>query len=161
MVAVPRQACHVRLMHEYDLDEVFAIETASYEFPWTRGIFADCLRAGHPCWVLRIDEAIAGYGILSVGADEAHVLNICIGPAWRGQGLGRHLLGRLLDVARWSGARRIFLEVRPSNPHAKVLYESVGFAEIGRRPKYYPATNGREEAIVMALDVGNGPKLPG
>lgn len=141
-------------MHADDLDDVFAIEQASYEFPWTRGIFADCLHAGHPCWVLCVDEAVAGYGILSVGAGEAHVLNICIAPACRGTGLGRHLLGRLLDVARWSGAQRVFLEVRPSNPNAKALYDSVGFREIGRRPRYYPARNGREEAIVMALDVG-------
>ncbi|HET8764549.1 MAG TPA: ribosomal protein S18-alanine N-acetyltransferase [Rhodanobacter sp.] len=154
MVAVARPACRVRLMHADDLDDVFAIEQASYEFPWTRGIFADCLHAGHPCWVLCVDEAVAGYGILSVGAGEAHVLNICIASGYRGTGLGRHLLGRLLDVARWSGAQRVFLEVRPSNPNAKALYDSVGFREIGRRPHYYPARNGREEAIVMALDVG-------
>ncbi|TAL74053.1 MAG: ribosomal-protein-alanine N-acetyltransferase [Rhodanobacter sp.] len=152
MVAVARPVSHVRLMHADDLDEVIAIEQASYEFPWTRGIFADCLRVGHPCWVLCVDDLIAGYGILSVGAGEAHVLNICIAPGWRGNGLGRHLLGRLLDVARWSGAERVFLEVRPSNPHAKALYDSVGFREIGRRPHYYPARDGREDAIVMAFD---------
>lgn len=153
MVAVARPASHVRLMHAEDLDDVFAIERASYEFPWTRGIFADCLHAGHPCWVLCVADTVAGYGILSVGAGEAHVLNICIASGYRGTGLGRHLLGRLLDVARWSGAQRVFLEVRPSNPHAKALYDSAGFREIGRRPHYYPARNGREDAIVMALDV--------
>lgn len=153
MVAVARPACQVRLMHGDDIDEVDAIEQASYEFPWSRGIFVDCLKAGHPCWVLCVDEVVAGYGILSVGAGEAHVLNICIGPDFRGRGLGRHLLGRLLDVARWSGAQRVFLEVRPSNPLAKALYESVGFAEIGRRPRYYPAKEGREEAIVMAFSI--------
>jgi len=97
--------------------------------------------------------AIAGYAILSVGAGEAHLLNICIDPGYRGQGLGRYLLGRMLDIARWNGAERLFLEVRPSNPLAKTLYESVGFDEIGRRPRYYPARNGREDAIVMALEL--------
>jgi len=97
--------------------------------------------------------AVAGYGILSIGAGEAHLLNICIDPAFRGQGLGRHLLGRLMDIARWNGAERLFLEVRPSNPLAKTLYESVGFTDIGRRPRYYPARNGREDAIVMALEL--------
>ena len=96
---------------------------------------------------------IAGYGILSVGAGEAHVLNLCVAAVWRSQGLGRYLLRRLLDIARWNGAERVFLEVRPSNPLAKTLYESAGFAEIGRRPRYYPARDGREDAIVMALDL--------
>jgi ribosomal-protein-alanine N-acetyltransferase len=154
MVAVVRPAdASVRAMRPADLAEVDALETASYEFPWSRGVFSDCLQTGYPCWVLCIGPAIAGYGILSMGAGEAHLLNLCIGPLYRGRGLGRYLLGRMLAVARWNGAERLFLEVRPSNPHAKALYESVGFREIGRRPRYYPARHGREEAIVMALDL--------
>jgi ribosomal-protein-alanine N-acetyltransferase len=141
-------------MRREDLPAVSALEAASYDFPWSPGIFNDCLKAGHPCWVLCSAGELAGYGILSVAAGEAHVLTLCIGPDWRGQGLGRHLRGRLLDVARWSGAERIFLEVRPSNPAAQQLYASVGFKEIGRRPRYYPAHGGREDAIVMALDRG-------
>ncbi|UGB38926.1 ribosomal protein S18-alanine N-acetyltransferase [Frateuria soli] len=152
MVAVARPRIEIRAMRREDVAAVSAIENASYEFPWSSGIFSDCLKAGHPCWVLSCEGDVAGYGILSVAAGEAHVLNLCIGPDWRGRGLGRHLLGRLLDVARWSGAERVFLEVRPSNPVAKQLYESVGFREIGRRPRYYPAKGGREDAIVMALD---------
>jgi ribosomal-protein-alanine N-acetyltransferase len=154
MVAVARPRIEVRTMRREDLPAVSALEAASYDFPWSPGIFNDCLKAGHPCWVLCSAGELAGYGILSVAAGEAHVLNLCIGPDWRGQGLGRHLLGRLLDVARWSGAERIFLEVRPSNPAAQQLYASVGFKEIGRRPRYYPAHGGREDAIVMALDRG-------
>ncbi|MFC5740195.1 ribosomal protein S18-alanine N-acetyltransferase [Dyella tabacisoli] len=153
MVAVARPQTQVRAMRREDLPAVCAMEADSYDFPWTPGIFSDCLKAGHPCWVLCVDDVIAGYGILSAAADEAHVLNLCIGQAYRGQGLGRHLLRRLLDIARWNGAERVFLEVRPSNPVAKVLYESVGFNEIGRRPNYYPAKQGREDAIVMALEL--------
>ncbi|MDE3209110.1 MAG: ribosomal protein S18-alanine N-acetyltransferase, partial [Pseudomonadota bacterium] len=140
-----------------DLATVSALEVLSYEFPWSQGIFSDCVKTGHPCWVLSVDGVTAGYGILSMGAGEAHVLNICIAPDYRGQGLGRHLLGRLLDISRWNGAERVFLEVRPSNPLAKALYESVGFTEIGRRPRYYPARDGREDAIVMALELSPGP----
>ena len=151
VAAVDKPAVQVRGMHAEDLAAVIALEQASYEFPWSPGIFGDCLKAGYPCWVLCVDQQVAGYGILSVGAGEAHLLNICVGPLHRGRGLGRHLLGRLLDIARWNGAERIFLEVRPSNPLAKALYESVGFTEIGRRPRYYPARDGREEAIVMEL----------
>jgi [ribosomal protein S18]-alanine N-acetyltransferase len=153
MVAVARPSSEMRMMRREDLPAVSALENASYEFPWTLGIFADCLRAGHPCWVLCVDGVIAGYGVLSVGAGEAHVLNVCIGADWRGQGLGRHLMRRLLDIARWNGAERVFLEVRPSNPVAQTLYRSMGFQEIGRRPRYYPARDGREDAIVMALEL--------
>jgi ribosomal-protein-alanine N-acetyltransferase len=153
MVAVAMPAIQVRAMRIDDLSAVSEIETASYEFPWSLGVFADCLKAGHPCWVLCVDALVAGFGILSMGAGEAHVLNICIAPPYRAQGLGRHLLRRLLDIARWNGAERVFLEVRPSNPLAKTLYESVGFAEIGNRPRYYPAKNGREDAIVMVLEL--------
>jgi ribosomal-protein-alanine N-acetyltransferase len=156
MAAVVRPAAQVRAMRSEDLATVSALENASYDFPWSLGIFGDCLKAGHPCWVLSVDSTIAGYGILSMGAGEAHLLNICIDPDYRGQGLGRHLLGRLLDIARWNGAERLFLEVRPSNPLAKALYESVGFSEIGLRPRYYPARDGREDAIVMALDMAAG-----
>jgi ribosomal-protein-alanine N-acetyltransferase len=156
MAAVVKPVIQVRGMRADDLATVSAMENASYDFPWSAGIFTDCVKAGHPCWVLCVDQDIAGYGILSMGAGEAHVLNLCIGPDFRGRGLGRHLLGRLLDIARWNGAERVFLEVRPSNPLAKTLYESVGFNEIGRRPRYYPAKNGREDAIVMALDMAAG-----
>ncbi|MEO7068590.1 MAG: ribosomal protein S18-alanine N-acetyltransferase [Rhodanobacter sp.] len=144
-------------MRTEDLPAVVALESSGYEFPWSPNIFRDCLKAGHPCWVLCAEAQVIGYGILSTGAGEAHVLNICIGAAHRSQGLGRHLLCRLLDIARWNGAERVFLEVRPSNPFAKALYESVGFREIGRRPRYYPAHDGREDAIVMALDMAAGP----
>jgi ribosomal-protein-alanine N-acetyltransferase len=152
MAAVVRLAIQVRAMHADDLPTIGAMEARCYEFPWSAGVFGDCLRAGHSCWILSVDAVTAGYGILSMGAGEAHVLNLCIDPVHRGKGLGRHLLGRLLDVARWNGAAQVFLEVRPSNALAIALYESVGFREIGRRPRYYPAREGREEAVVMTLD---------
>lgn len=140
-----------------DLSVVSALEKLSYEFPWASGIFSDCVKAGHSCWVLSVGESIAGYGILSTGAGEAHLLNLCVAPEYRGRGLGRHLLGRLVDIARWDRAERVFLEVRPSNPLAKTLYESVGFKQIGLRPRYYPAREGREDAIVMQLEIAENP----
>ena len=156
MVAAPRPRSEVRALQPQDLDAVSALEAQAYEFPWSRGIFGDCLTAGHPCWGLWIDDALAGYGILSIAAGEAHILNLCIGIPWQGLGLGRHLLQRLLQIIRWSDVERVFLEVRPSNPHAKALYESVGFQQIGRRPRYYPARGGREDAIVMELVLTGG-----
>lgn len=151
-VAQPRIP-HLRPMREGDLDTVAEIEQAAYAFPWTPGIFRDCLRAGYLCWVMDDGEAVLGYGILSIGADEAHVLNVCIDPPRQGQGLGRRLVMRLIDLARWQRAHRVFLEVRPSNVAAIALYRDLGFGEIGRRSGYYPAAEGREDAIVMGMEL--------
>lgn len=141
-------------MREEDVDAVIAIERSAYPFPWTPGIFRDCLRAGYPARVLRDDARIFGYGVLSVAAGEAHLLNVCVEPRMQGRGHGRMLLRALLRVARDHGAHRVFLEVRPSNPHAFALYQDEGFNEIGRRPRYYPDHGGRrEDAIVMALEL--------
>lgn len=149
----PAPAAALRPMRDGDLDAVMDIEHRAYPFPWTRGIFRDCLRAGYPALVLDDGSAIAGYGLLSVAAGEAHILNICADPALPRQGHGRRLLRALLLQARGRGAQRVFLEVRPSNPAAIALYHGEGFNEIGRRPRYYPAASGREDAIVMALEM--------
>lgn len=154
MVAVVRHLMPtLRPMRAEDVDEVARIESEAYEFPWSGGIFRDCLRAGYGCWVLAQDDLVVGYGVLSVAAGEAHVLNVCIAPDAQGHGHGRRLMRRLIDLARWHQAQRIFLEVRPSNPRAIALYHDLGFNEIGRRPNYYPARTGREDALVMALEL--------
>jgi ribosomal-protein-alanine N-acetyltransferase len=142
---VPR----IRIMRPEDLPQVVRIEHEAYEFPWSPGIFRDCLKAGHACWVMSWPGEICGYGILSAAAGEAHILNLCVDPQYQGMGHGRRMLRRLVDLARWHGAHRVFLEVRPSNVAAHQLYLDNDFAEIGRRPRYYPAAQGREDAIVM------------
>lgn len=154
MVAIAHEAAPaLRPMRVEDLPAVIAVETRAYEFPWTLPIFRDCLAAGHECWLLARGAELVGYGVLSVAAGEAHVLNVCVAPEAQGQGLGRRLMARLLDLARWHRAERVFLEVRPSNPRAIALYDALGFNEIGRRPNYYPARKGREDGIVMAIEL--------
>lgn len=140
-----------RPMRGDDLEAVAAIESEVYEFPWTAGIFADCLRVGYACWVMELDGTLAGYGIVSSGAGEAHILNLCIAPEYQRQGHGRRLLSRLLDLSRWYRVNSIFLEVRPSNHRAIRMYEALGFACVGRRPNYYPAAQGREDALIMVF----------
>ena len=154
MVAAIREMYpSLRPMREADLEDVARIEAGAYEFPWTLGIFRDCLRAGYGCWVLAHSAEVIGYAVLSVAAREAHVLNVCVAPEEQGKGHGRRLMKRLMDLARWHRAVRIFLEVRPSNGRAIKLYDDLGFNEIGRRPNYYPARGGREDAIVMAIEL--------
>lgn len=143
----------LRPMREDDLDAVMAIEVRAYPFPWTLGILRDCLRAGHPAWVLLREEQVIGYFLMSLAAGEGHVLNVCVAPGQQGQGHGRRLLRAILQLARGHGAERVFLEVRPSNTGAIALYFDMGFNEIGRRPRYYPASDGREDALVMAIEL--------
>ena len=143
----------LRPMREDDLAAIHLIETRAYEFPWTVGIFRDCLRADYPAWVLHSGARIVGYFLMSIAAGEAHVLNICIAPDMQGAGHGRRLLHELLKIARGRNVARVFLEVRPSNRNAIALYHDEGFNEIGRRPRYYPAKDGREDALVMAMEL--------
>ena len=133
----------LRALHARDLAALMPVENASYEFPWTEGIFRDCLSAGCDCWVLEERGELIGYGVLSAAAGEAHILNVCVASEHRGRGLGRLLVRRLLDLARWHRATQVFLEVRPSNPNAIALYHDEGFNEIGRRPNYLPRGEAR------------------
>jgi [ribosomal protein S18]-alanine N-acetyltransferase len=145
---------NLRPMREEDLYQVMAIEQVAYPFPWTPGIFQDCLCVGYCCWLVEIDKRVVGYGVMSVVIDESHILNLCIHPEWQGRGLGRKLILRLLKIARQHGAETAFLEVRESNLAALALYGKLGFVEIGRRRNYYPATEGeREDALVMSLEL--------
>lgn len=140
----------VRPLVPADLDEVIAIEQRGYEFPWTRTIFEDCLRVGYCCWLLEWDRIAAGHAVMSVGAGEAHMLNLCIDPSLHRRGLGRRLLEHMLELAVEHRARVMFLEVRPSNQAALALYQDAGFNEVGIRRNYYPARVAREDAIIMA-----------
>lgn len=149
MAAVFDPVWRVREMASADLGAIYRIEQSAYPFPWTRGIFADCLRVGYCCRVLFIGDDLAGYGIMSVVAGEAHLLNLCTAPAHRGRGVARRLLEHLVLEARMRQAGRLFLEVRPSNRVAVALYEKAEFKIIGRRPGYYPDQGGREDALVM------------
>lgn len=140
-----------RKMRRGDVPAVHEVESDAYEFGWTQGIFRDCLVAGHECWLMERDRELVGHAVLACQVDEAHLLNICVAPAWQGIGYGQRLLRRMIDVARWHAVSRMLLEVRPSNAVAVHVYRRHGFEEIGRRPRYYPARQGREDALVMAL----------
>ena len=141
----------IRPMMEVDVAEVFAVERASYQFPWSEGIFRDCLRVGYVCRVLALESQIIGYGVMSVGAGEAHVLNLCVADAYRCRGLGRRMLGYLLERGTAAGMSEAFLEVRPSNTAAIRLYQAIGFEQVGMRRGYYQAVGGREDAAVLRL----------
>ena len=150
----PRQdPPRLQAMREEDLDEVIAVEGAIYSHPWTRGNFLDSLRAGYDCRTWRLDGALVGYFILTAAAGEAHLLNLSIAAPYQGSGRGRALLKEAAELARRRGAQSLFLEVRPSNIPAQALYTRFGFRPIAVRKGYYPAAQGREDALVFTLDL--------
>ena len=144
----------LRPMESGDLARVAALERESYVFPWNDQIFADCLRVGYHCVVVDTAAGVAGYGVLSMGAGEAHVLNLCVAESLRRRGIGRGLLLALLTHARDRGVRDAFLEVRRSNRAAIALYHELGFECVGTRRGYYQAHEGREDALVYRLELG-------
>lgn len=151
IAATETRRAGLRPMREHDLAQILAIEQRAYEFPWTHGIFTDCLRVGYCCWTLAEADAVVGYCIMAIAADEAHVLNVCVDPGRQRLGYGRRMLDHMVDLARDHRATIVFLEVRPSNAAALRLYAAAGFGRIAVRRNYYPARGGREDALVLAL----------
>jgi len=145
----------IRPLQPEDLAAVEAIEQASYPFPWTLGIFTDCLKAAYACFGLFGDGGLCAYSVHNGAAGEAHLLSLCVAPEMRRRGLGRLLLDHAIRHARRQGCRLMYLEVRPSNPEALSLYRRRGFQPIGQRPGYYPAHEGREDAVVMCLELAD------
>jgi [ribosomal protein S18]-alanine N-acetyltransferase len=141
----------IRPMSEADVDAVVTIEFSAYRFPWSEGIFRDCLKVGYVCRVVVLYGAVAGYGIVSTGAAEAHILNLCIREDLRCRGIGAHLLEDLLKRSAAANMDYAYLEVRPSNAAAIRLYKAFAFEHIGARRGYYQAPGGREDAAVFKL----------
>ena len=150
----------IRPMREGDVVDVVAIERCAYQFPWSEGIFRDCLRVGYVCRVMTAARQVTAYGVMSLGAGEAHILNLCVGEAFRCRGAGRRLLGSLIERATLAGMGEAYLEVRPSNTAAIRLYLSSGFEQAGMRRGYYQAPGGREDAAVFKRTLRAMPAPP-
>jgi ribosomal-protein-alanine N-acetyltransferase len=155
MIAEPAMVHSVlRPLQWGDLDRIMEIELSAYPFPWTRGIFGDCIRVGYDCWGLQVGTSLMGYSIQTSVAGENHLLNLCVDPGSRRRGFGQMLLENAIRIARVQDCLAIFLEVRPSNAAGIALYEGRGFSVVGRRRNYYSARDGKEDALVMRLDLG-------
>jgi ribosomal-protein-alanine N-acetyltransferase len=151
MSAVLDSLPQYRPMTADDLDAVIAVENEIYPHPWTRGNFSDSLSAGYHCWIMEFSGELVGYIVVMVAANEAHLLNLGIAAEWQRRGLGREMIKFLIRLVRDFFARKIYLEVRPSNIPGRRLYADAGFAEIATRRDYYPAQGGREDAVIMEL----------
>jgi len=152
--AVPQPAWRLAPMHESQLEEVMDIEKRAYEFPWSEGIFRDCLKSGYSMWVvLERGGRTLGYAVMTMAVGEAHILNVAVDPQCRRAGMGRFVLSHLLEIARAAHTTIVLLEVRRSNKAAIRLYHGFGFQQIGTRRGYYPGLDQREDAFVLALDL--------
>ncbi len=138
----------VRPMTEKDLEAVLAIENDSFSHPWNRDHFHDELKSAYAFPLVAIDQEgrIIGYITPRLFLDEGHIHNVAVHRAFRGKGVGRLLVQRVLGDCRKRGGATVFLEVRFSNAVAIELYRRLGFVETGRRRQYY--ANG-EDAILM------------
>ncbi|MCK9267780.1 MAG: ribosomal protein S18-alanine N-acetyltransferase [Alkaliphilus sp.] len=139
----------VRKMELSDIDSVVDIEKRSFPMPWTRGAFISELRRNKLAryYVVEVGGRVVGYAGLWLVMNEAHITNIAIHPKYRGRGMGKKLVGGLIEEILKINIYRITLEVRPSNTAALALYKKFGFVPCGIRPEYYRDNN--EDAIIM------------
>ncbi len=134
------------------LDEVLALEQRCFSMPWTAKQFGLAFEQKvFSVFGLRAGGRLLAYASVYHAAGELEILNVAVLPECRRRGLGRRLLGLLLQVARKMGITRAVLEVRTGNAPAIALYEGLGFARAGRRPRYYADTG--EDALIYALDL--------
>lgn len=144
----------VRPLAPDDVPAVLDIERQGYSHPWSESVFLDCFKDNYRLWGACHGDMLMAYAVVVYMVDEAHLLNICVHPNARGEGVGRYLLRHVLATAAHEGMSRLLLEVRVSNHAAITLYQNEGFHEIGQRPGYYPAANGREDARVLMRALG-------
>ena len=136
-----------------DISAVIQLENEVYQFPWTDRIFKDCIRVGYDCWLAHLGNTIVAHAVISIAAGESHILNLSVTRNHQGKGIGKQFIQFLLNIARNKRAQIMMLEVRPSNIRAINCYSSAGFNEIGCRKDYYPAPNGKEDALLFAKQI--------
>jgi ribosomal-protein-alanine N-acetyltransferase len=136
-------------MRRRDLKAVMAIEADVFPEPWSKTVFTSelALRHGRAYRVARLHKAVVGYFGLMFVEDESHVTTLAVALAYQGRGLGKALMAEIVHASLAAGARHLSLEVAAGNERAQQLYQRFGFAPVGLRKHYYPATG--EDAIVM------------
>lgn len=142
-----------RRMTAEDIEQVMRVEHEVYQFPWSERIFSDCIRVGYHCWIALQQQTVVGHAVISIVADESHMLNLSIAGVHQGKGFGQQFIEFLVNEARSQQAHTMLLEVRPSNRAAISCYNRAGFNEIGCRKDYYPASAGREDALLLAKHI--------
>lgn len=143
----------IRELRSDDVDDLSNIEQAATAYPWSREQFASGLAAKEFGWGVEVDGLLVGFAIFNSVLDEVTLLDIAVHPDWQRRGLAKRLLAATLPELPKRNASRCLLEVRVSNVAAVALYKSLGFDEDGYRRNYYPTHDGRENALLMSLNL--------
>ncbi len=143
----------LRELASADIPDVMALERSAHSHPWRESSFEDCLKGRQKCWLAESKNNLVGYVVVTQGGGDAEILNISVAPEFQRKGIGQCLLNQAINYAR-EKADMLFLEVRVSNKKAIQLYSKGGFFEVGTRKNYYPTLNGREDALLMAMQLG-------
>lgn len=145
-------ALEFRYAVEDDINTIFEIEQASMSCPWSLASFNEAVSSDHSfIRVADMDGQIAGFAVFYLTAPESELPDIVVAEEFRGQGIGRSLLENSIKELQAKDIDTIFLEVRSSNDSAKLLYDKLGFEQIGIRKYFY--SNPVEDAICMKLDL--------
>lgn len=143
---------HLRELSADDIATVMNLERSAHSHPWRQSSFEDCLKGRQKCWLAEANNVLVGYVVFAHGGGDAELLNLAVAPAFQRKGIAQCLLEfALTSIA--GKADMLFLEVRVSNQKAIDLYAKMGFFELGNRKNYYPTLNGREDALLMALQL--------
>jgi len=135
--------------------EIAALHGRLFDPPWDVGNVAQLIE--HPAAAafvaqMRVPNALAGFLIAQIAADEAEILSIGVAPEWQRRGIARHMVEGLVRAARRAEVKRLFLEVAISNTAANRLYKGLGFTAVGRRKGYYQRPGAEPvDAVVLAL----------
>ena len=138
---------------EHHLPDVLKIESASNITPWSQETFLKTLQSRSISFVISSEKKVIAFCIANTVLDECHLQNIAVIEELRGKGIGTFMLNILFKRAKLSDLDTVLLEVRESNEIARKFYRDNGFKELSVRKNYYKAENGRENAVIMRLEV--------
>ena len=142
----------IRKMNLGDVSAIAELEKLCFSDPWSENSIASEVVNPLSSWlVAEVDGVVAGYVGSQTVLDASDMMNLAVSPDYRRQGIGQALVEALVEYLRENKVLALLLEVRVSNTPAIALYESLGFVQVGRRPKYYH--NPREDALILRKEL--------
>lgn len=145
-------AAHVcEALDTSNIDAAYQIHRQVQPKPWSKSTFSDCLTSPYYALQVTHQDQLLGYALVLEVVDEATLMDIAVTPSARRQGVGQKLLNSIIDQCRQHSMQTLWLEVRAGNRPAITLYQQAGFEQVEVRKGYYPAEEGREDALIMCL----------
>ena len=149
-----RSEMTITTMGQEHVSQVAELEKQCFSDPWSEKSVASELENPLSLWLVALEgDTVAGYVGSQTVMGETDMMNVAVSPAYRRRGIARELIQELLRELARQGSHRLTLEVRASNAPARALYESLGFAQVGRRPNY--SRNPKEDALILGKEWEN------